>query len=259
MASVAPTNSSAGDSSSTVRSVLSLLIFIHFFCVAVVLGSTFRRSALQSRLVSIFGPYTEFLHLDPGNATPFFHTLGRDSDDDAFIAVDLYEKFELPAAEQKLVQTVMLPENGSRWLDSRRRGLTLAKRMAVYADPEIGSDDLAGEIAQAVGKRVMLETGNRRAVVRCVRHLSQPLDLTRLFSNFPRDNPFAPEYQQTLYAADVGIDEDNEVSTQRRVAGAESAPRRTTPKNNQRPQPPNSGTNPMPPAATMPSTPPASP
>jgi hypothetical protein len=47
--------------SPTLRSVLSLVIFIHFCCVFVVLSSTFRRSALQSRLVAIFGPYTQVI------------------------------------------------------------------------------------------------------------------------------------------------------------------------------------------------------
>jgi hypothetical protein len=49
-----------------VRSILSLLLFIHFFCVLVVLSSTYIRSRLQGRLVAIFGPYTELLALDPG-------------------------------------------------------------------------------------------------------------------------------------------------------------------------------------------------
>ena len=58
------------------RSVVSLLICIHLFCVAVVLAANspgnFRRSPLQGRLVSVFAPYTRLLHFDfPASCCPF--------------------------------------------------------------------------------------------------------------------------------------------------------------------------------------------
>ena len=101
------------DSSNTLRSVLSLFIFVHFFCVLVVLSSTFRRSALQAKLVTIFGPYAELLDFDPGPYTPYFYTLGRDEDNDAFIAIDLYAQGDEPVAAQPLLKTVTLPDEGS--------------------------------------------------------------------------------------------------------------------------------------------------
>jgi hypothetical protein len=101
--------------------------------------------------------------------------------------------------------------------------------MASYADPEIEADELSGEIARAVGARLMREHSARRAVVRCTRRLSQPLDLSTLFAGFPPDDPAAAAYDQMLYEADVWIDEDGDVQVQKRVAAAEAAPRRTSP------------------------------
>ena len=75
----------------------------------------------------------------------------------------------------------------------------------------------------------MRENKASRAVVRCVRRLSQPLDLTMLLPGFPKDNATAREYDQLVYEADVWIDEDGEVQAERRSSQAEVAPRRTAP------------------------------
>ena len=200
----------------------------------VVLSSTFRRSALQAKLVTIFGPYTELLDFDPGPYTPYFYTLGRDEDNDAFIAIDLYAQGDEPVAAQPLLKTVTLPDEGSRWLGDRRRYLTLAKRLASFADPESGWDAMSSELARGIAHRVMRENKASRAVVRCVRRLSQPLDLTMLLPGFPKDNATAREYDQLVYEADVWIDEDGEVQAQRRSSQAEVAPRRTAPAAGQR-------------------------
>jgi hypothetical protein len=238
----------------TLRSILSLLIFIHFFCVFVVLSSTFRRSALQSRLVSIFGPYTQVLAFDPGFFTPYYYTQGQTSDDDAVIVADLYSEADRPIEQLEIMKTVTLPGGGSRWLADRRRAIALAQLMAGYADPEDERDELSGEIARGVGSRLMQENGAKRAALRCVRRLSQPLDLSTLFANFPPDNPEAAQYDEVLYEADVWIDEDGDVQVQRRVAQAEAAPRRASPAPNARATPrepttPNRQQDPAPPAA----------
>src|SRR5436190_1201443 len=83
----------------TTRGVISLLICIHLFCVAVVLAANFRRSPLQGRLVSIFSGYTKLLHFDP-EFTPYYYTLGRPSDDDTWLMIDLYPSAEQPVAQQ---------------------------------------------------------------------------------------------------------------------------------------------------------------
>jgi hypothetical protein len=209
------------------RSVLSLLLFIHFFCVLVVLSSTYIRSRLQARLVGIFGPYTELFAFDPGTYTPFYYTHGLVRDDDAVIEVELYPDVERLVARQDPIGTLRIPGDSSRWLDDHHRGLALAKQLAVYADPEIGNEETASRIVRSIGARAMRESNARGARVRSVRRLSQPLRLETLFPEFPRDNPAAPQYDQLLYEAEVWIDEDGEVQANRTVAAAEAAPRRT--------------------------------
>jgi hypothetical protein len=214
--------------SDLVRSLLSLLLVIHFICVFTVLASTYLRSPLQARLVSIFGVYTEVLAFDPGRFTPFFYTHGRLRDEDAAFSLDLYPQGDLPVAQRPLIKTVVLPDGGSNWLGERRRTIMLARQLAYFADPEQDRDDLAAEIARGVGGRVMREHGARAAVLRCTRRLSQPLDLSTLLRDFPADNPTAPAYDELVYEADVYFDEDNEVQALRRQAAAEVAPRRTS-------------------------------
>jgi hypothetical protein len=218
----------AGEPSELVRSIISLLVVIHFFCVFTVLSSTYLRSTLQSRLVSIFGMYTELLAFDPGQFVPYFYTHGRTRDDDAIITLELYPAGDVPVAQRPLIKTVAFPMAGSNWLDERRRAIRLAQQLAYFADPEVDRDDLAAEIARGVGGRVMREHAAQAAILRCTRRLSQPLDLTTLFREFPADNPAAPAYDELMYEADVYFDEDGQVQAIRRQAAAEVAPRRTS-------------------------------
>ena len=227
-ADFSPVETQPSGPSDLMRSILSLVLCIHFFCVFTVLASTYLRSSLQARLVSIFGVYTELLTFDPGQFTPFFYTHGRTRDDDATFSLDLYPAGDAPVAQRPLIKTVVLPEGGSNWMGERHRTIMLARQLAYFADPEVDRDDLAAEIARGVGSRVMREHGARAAVVRCTRRLSQPLRLSTLLRDFPPDNPTAPAYDELVYEADVFFDEDNEVQALRRQAAAEVAPRRTS-------------------------------
>jgi hypothetical protein len=69
-----------------------------------------------------------------------------------------------------------------------------------------------------------LENGKfPRAVVRCVRRMSQPQNLAELNAGFPPD-PTAAAYNITLYTADVWIDEDDQTVIVKRAARNEQAP-----------------------------------
>src|SRR4029079_6272549 len=156
-----------------------LALCIHLFCVATVLASNFRRSALQERLVSVFGAYTKLLDFDP-DQTPYYYTLGRLSDDDTWLAIDLYASADQPVSEQQIARRLRLPEGGSNWLGDRRRAFQLAKLLASSADPESETDSVPGETALPAAGWPMRQTKNQRAVVRCVRRMSQPFDLAML-------------------------------------------------------------------------------
>ena len=165
------------DGSDASRSVISLVLFIHLFCVAVVLSSNFRRSPLQARLVSMFAPYTQLLHFDP-DFTPYYYTLGRASDDDTWLAIDLYADAKQPVAAQPLVKTVQAARGGTSTGSAIGGGAcNSAQMVAANADPESENDDITSEIARPVGAWLIRQTNNGRAVVRCVRRMSQPFDL----------------------------------------------------------------------------------
>src|SRR5262245_24675007 len=217
------------------RSIISLLIVIHFLCVFTVLASTYRRSALQSRLVSIFGVYTQSLAFDPGQFTPYFYTHGLTRDDDAVFSLDLYPAGDVPVAQRQLLTSMAFPDRQTSNLSERQRTIRLARQLAYWADPEVDRDDLAAEIARGVAGRVMREHDAQAAVLHCTRRLSQPLDLATLLPEFPADNPTALAYDEVVYVADVYFDEDGQVQAIRRQAAAEVAPRRTSGSRSQAP------------------------
>ena len=211
------------------RSFVSLLLVIHLFCVGVVLVSNFRRSALQSRLVSIFAAYTRFLHFDP-DFTPYYYTLGRVSDDDTWFSIDLYASADQPVDQQESAGRMQLPDAGNRWFENRRRAIHLARLLAERAESESDVDqDIASEIARAVARYAMQQTGNKRALIRVLRRMSQPYDLAALNPGFPADHPADPAYDMPVYEADAWMDEDNQVQVLRRASRAEVAPRAGAP------------------------------
>jgi hypothetical protein len=227
------TNSKAAPHS-MLQSVVSLLLVLHLFCVAVVLASNFRRSLLQGELVRIFAAYTRSLNFDP-QFTPYYHTLGRAIDDDAVLVIDLYAKGDAPAAAQPLVGTIRLPDGGSNWLTGRKRYFQLAKLLALHADPEIENDDVTSEIARSVGARILRETGNERAVLRCIRRESQPPPTVPLVAGYPESEPTNPAYDRVVYEADVWLDEDGP-QVQKRASAAEVAPRQNNSPTSARPR-----------------------
>lgn len=232
MASPAPSRSSSKATgpdqwNPTVRSVVSLLVIIHFTCVFVVLSSNHMRSQLQNKLVRIFGAYTQLLDFDP-NFTPYSLTVGEQTDDVVF-AIDLYPDNKTSFKQQKLLKTVTLPDHGSKLLDSQKRYFNLARIVALNADPVRPDDDITGEIARAIGKRIMAENDAGRCVVRCVRRQSQPMDVSQMLPGFPSDKPTDPRYDVPVYAAEVWFYQEDEnspkeIQLQKLSATGENAP-----------------------------------
>lgn len=218
---------SAEESSALGRSLASLALTIHLFCVGVVLAAScpnFRRSALQNRLVALFAPYTQLLYFDP-DFTPYYYTLGRPVDDDTWLVIDLYPSADKPVDQQSPIKTLRLPDGEGRLSLRRRQAMHLARLLALHADPEVENEDLTSEIARAAGSFGMRQANAARAVVRCMRRLSQPFDLAALNPGFPPDRPTDPAYDVTVYEADVWRDEDGEIQVLRRASRAEVAPR----------------------------------
>ena len=214
--------------SPTWKSIASVLLVVHFTCIFVVLSSNNGRSPLQQRLVRIFGFYTQLLNFDP-NTTPYVMAFG-DRTDDAVFEIDLYAKTAPISDRNPRLKTVVLPDRGSKLLDQQKRYLWLAREVNLAADPEMPLDEISSEIAKAVGARIMAEQDPPcpRAVVRCVRRASQPLNLDGLLPGFDRDDPTDRSYDRVVYEADVWIDEEsNTIQAIKRSGRNEVAPQQT--------------------------------
>jgi hypothetical protein len=212
------------------KGLLSLLLILHLTCVLTVLAANFRRSSLLNELTRIFAPYTQSLHLDP-ERTAFHLTHGDVLDDDAVLTVELYRHADAPLADQQPLATVTLPDRGSRWLDGRRRYLALARTVQINSPVEGEPTDYEGDVtialAKSAGRSLMEEHEARRAVVRCLRRLSQPRDPAELDPGFPPEDPQDAAYDVTVLTADVWIDDDGRTQGARRVPRREQAPLRT--------------------------------
>lgn len=212
--------------SPTWRSVVSVLLVVHFTCVFVVLSSNYGRSALQQRLVRVFAFYTQLFNFDP-NTTPYVLVAGERTDDCIF-EIDLYAKNAPISDRNPLLKTVILPDHGSKVLDQQRRYMMLAREISMAADPEASLDEVSGEIAKAVGGRIMAEAGAQRAVLRCLRRIPQPLNLDMLPPGLPRNNPTDRLYDRMVYEADIFVDEEtNTVQVTKKVGRNEAAPQQT--------------------------------
>ena len=151
-------------------------------------------------------------------------------DDDAIFVVELYRGAAAPAAGQQPEATASLPDRGAPWLEARRRYFALAKAVQINTplegEPLDDEGDVIIAIAKGVGRRVMEEHDARRAVVRCVRRMSQPRNLAVLDPGFPPDDPRSPAYDVTILTADIWIDDDGQTQGARRVPRSEQAPLR---------------------------------
>ena len=189
-----------------VRTVVSLLILIHCFCVFIVLSANGERSLFQARLVEVLAPYTGLLNLDP-DFVPYYLTHGLEADDDYAIEIEL----DVAGSEP---QVIYLPQQGL-WPPLRaQRWRALARVLAAGAQRD--DDAASGRIATALGGHAMDRYGAARVVVRCVRH--EPMTVAeRAAAN--RNN----SQRVVVYEADV-IRQDGETFAVKRDQQSRVAP-----------------------------------
>ena len=197
---------------------VSLLIVIHLICVLIALSSNLHRSSLQARLVQVLRPYLGLVNLDP-DFTPYHLTHGQILDDDHFLEV---ERVSVAGDDSSLVATERtILGSGNRWGFAARRYRRLAYAVAYHA--EVEDDHITAALARATAGLVGRPGDSTQWIVRCWRHESQPRRITELAAGFPVD-PLDPQYQQSVYAADVWLAE-GVLQVQKRVAAKESARR----------------------------------
>jgi hypothetical protein len=212
MSKSTPAIASSVEINSTTSSVVSLWLVLHILCVVCVLSASVNPSALQNRLATVFAPYSQTLHLHPGDVR--FPIVSSDAlSDEHFLVLET----------QSGTTKVRLPDQESTLGLERQRLTAICTGVAYFAE----RDELAGYYARAVGGKLLRELQQNRAVIRCVQKLSQPMDLAYLEPGFPPDNPDASEYFYTVYEAEVWIDEDGELNLQKRSVGRNAAPTAT--------------------------------
>ena len=197
---------------------VSLLIVIHLICVLIALSSNLHRSSLQARLVQVLRPYLGLVNLDP-DFTPYHLTHGEILDDDHFLEVQPVPTAGEASSLEAPGRTVL--ESANRWGFAARRYRRLAYAVAYHA--EVEDDHVTAALARATAGLVRRPGTSDQWIVRCWRHESQPRRITELAAGFPVD-PLDPQYQQSVYAADVWLAEGI-LQVQKRVAAKESAGR----------------------------------
>jgi hypothetical protein len=185
------------------QSLLSLLIFCHLFCVLVALSGSLMPSALQSRLLRLFSPYTQLLNFDL-NYTPMHLTQGTLEDVDHQLEV-------LPAGQDENDGSawIALPEAGPRHGERYQRYERLAAAMALSADR-----DTAGLLARSVAGNVWHQDGVKLQQVRCRKHLLQGMDAVSGGTPEQRD-PASALYFREAYRVNVIVTSDGQVEVVR--------------------------------------------
>lgn len=189
------------------RTLASLLLFIHCFCVAIVLTSSFLPSELQLRLVQVVAPYTKTLHLDP-NFVPFQLTAG----DDGFSRLHQWQ-----VLDDKGRVTHRFPDNQMRGGFTRERQDMYARVGAFYAADAASESDVPPAMAKALARHVLLgdNPSSGAKVIQCVRYVDDADPATA----DPESDAVA-----ILYVADAWLGTNGEINVLKRTEARRVAP-----------------------------------
>lgn len=154
-----------------VRSLVSLLLFVHVFIVFVAVTTYTRPSDLQQRLHQLFAPYLRMFHL---TAYPVSYPFARYHLTHALPTdVDFTCEVEFEANGQ--AQTVTIPQRPLWPLIRSRRYQALANATGTLADEE-GDEDLGGILPRAIAASVLRSYGATQGTFRCRAHYLPQLE-----------------------------------------------------------------------------------
>lgn len=161
------------------RTYVSLLLFMHLFCVAIVLSSNHFPSRLQAKLAKTLAIYTKTLHLDPGVAR-FELTDGETG----LMQLHQWEVVELATADDVEGKVVLrIPSSEGRAGFQRHRGEMYSRLAAFYATTENVDDNACATMARDLAAHYFASSKqqsepaqgtsangvtNRRLLIRCV-------------------------------------------------------------------------------------------
>ena len=187
--------------SSTASSLITIWLVIHLSLLLLVCSSNLTPSGLQTRLVSVFRPYTRALNLDftqligeddgkfntPYNLT---HSIYSDSDH----RIEILPK---GADESNGSAWITLPDVGWQGGDRRRRYQRLADCFAYLSEFD---DSRKAVLAQAICESFLRRAEVVPSQIRCRSHLGIELSL---ILDGERYDVNGPEYFRVEYAADT--------------------------------------------------------
>ena len=226
-ASPSASTSLAANLTPEVRSSISLALFVHWFMVCVAVSSYVAPSDLQARLQRLFAPYLQTLNFNLshtyGSAPRLFLTHAALNDVDFIVEVGA----QLADADSPRRS---LPPHGLSLPIRRRRFQNLANAMGSLVQNENADSILPRAVGGVLLRQLQLEQGE----MRILRHLLVGMDEAGS-SDADARNPYAPNYYQTAYEAQLlttsGVVELMKRSEARDVAPVErrAAPRSVAP------------------------------
>ena len=159
------------------RTYVSLLLFMHLFCVAIVLSGNHFPSRLQAKLAKTLSIYTKTLHLDPGFAS-FELTDGERG----LMQLHQWQIVELGDSEQTDGDVVLqIPHSkNAAWINGgfqKTRGEMYTRLAAFYASTENTDDEVCAAMARDLAAHHFAsdhtatetaEPGTKRLLIRCV-------------------------------------------------------------------------------------------
>ncbi|MCP4190947.1 MAG: hypothetical protein GY768_10005 [Planctomycetaceae bacterium] len=196
--------------SSQARSIVSLLIIVHFICVLTVVMGNQYASELQIRMARVFGPYARLFYLDPQVMLGFHLTHAMEFEDDHFVEIQFKD------SENR----VRFPEPGSNWSGWRgglrhHRWKMLARRLAMNVQSE--NDPYLAQVCEAVGRNLLGEDHDRM-VVTITRRM--PIEL----GGITIADEGGPDAYEAIYEADVWMADSGQVMVHKKVDVGEAAP-----------------------------------
>lgn len=188
---------SPGVPPSSVRTVVSVVLFAHLFVVFVALygGLSPGRDGdrnLKERLREVVAPYSQPLNID---TTARFHLTHASGDD-----VDCRIEYLPKDGDANDATDWVVLEAGIRGSEQRQRYQRLAEILAGFGDRQ--SDDAAAVVVAALGEHLKSVRGDDIKQVRCFRHLLQERDEVD-GTNEARRNPDDPSYFVEVYRAQL--------------------------------------------------------
>ena len=194
-----------GSLSDTSRSLISLFLVLHLFCVVLACAASVSPSPLQLRLLSVLRPYCRYLGVELPYAQ-FNLTYGPELGGGDYRLEMLPADGDAEAPEDWSV----LPDAGLRGSDRYKRFQRYAQRIAVINQFATASgladiESAVGTMASGAAESYFHQSQITPTQLRVRLHALQSIDARNLGSQEERD-PNSDTYFQVPYAANVVID-----------------------------------------------------